>query len=79
MTLRTYHCSRSVLEEVPYFSNTAHSLVLHYMSRFKNFFCLQGLTIIIDLGSNAVKAGFVQEDGMYNIAYFREFLRISVD
>ena len=26
-------------------------------------FPLQGLTIIIDLGSNAVKAGFAQEGG----------------
>ena len=34
---------------------------------------LQGLTIIIDLGSSSVKAGFAQENGMALFIYFYIF------
>lgn len=34
---------------------------------------LQGLTIIIDLGSSSVKAGFAQENGMALFSYFYIF------
>ena len=37
----------------------------------KILFISQGLTIIIDLGSSAIKAGFAQEDGrVCSLVYF---------